>query len=471
MNDPNGLVFHCGVYHMFFQYNPAGSTWGNMSWGHASSADLVHWTEHEVAIEHRPTEAIFSGCVVVDHHNSSGFSLTAGVAPLVAIYTSAYGDGRQAQSLAYSVDAGISWERYAGNPVLDRSSTAFRDPKVFWYSTGGDTGFWVMVAVEAEAREALFYRSDDLTRWTLLSAFSAPHPAERHWECPDLFALPVDGDPSRMRWVLVVSVNPGGVAGGSGTRYFIGDFDGISFTAADTDAVVANRQWLDWGRDYYAATSFDNSPRGRRIMIAWMNNWDYAADVPTTPWRGAMSLPRELSLRNGGGLTALVQRPAAELVALDAVAGKLTREAFDLDGQQPLPSGFSYRIDATFEPIDATEFGLDLFVGHGEATRLRYSCETGLLRVDRSGCGETAFSPEFPSIDSAPVALDHSLLRLEIYIDRGSIEVFAQAGAVCLTQQVFAAEEATGCMLVSAGGRTRVEQLVWQPLQPTRPGG
>lgn len=245
MNDPNGMVYVDGVYHLFFQYNPEGTTWGNMSWGHATSTDLVTWEQHPVAIpqtfndEGVSIEDIFSGSVVVDENNTSGFGEPGGETPLVAIYTSAYTGahpslaGIQAQSLAYSLDKGMTWTKYDGNPVLDRGSANFRDPKVFWYE--GDTeSYWVMVAVEATEHKVVLYRSDDLKEWDHLSDFGPANSMAGIWECPDLFELPVDGDPDDTKWVMVVNLNPGAVAGGSGGQYFVGDFDGVTFTSEST---------------------------------------------------------------------------------------------------------------------------------------------------------------------------------------------------------------------------------------------
>jgi levanase len=247
MNDPNGLVHHDGTYHLYYQHNPSGNRWGNMSWGHATSPDLAHWTEQPLAIPQTfdddgvSIEDIFSGSVVVDHGNTSGFG-TAQEPPLVAVYTSAYtaahptSAGVQAQSLAYSTDGGYTWTKHAGNPVLDRGSANFRDPKVFWYDdeTDPDGGYWVMAAVEAVDHQVLLYRSDDLVDWTYLSTFGPANATGGIWEVPDLFELPVDGDPDNTRWVMVVNLNPGSVAGGSGGQYFVGDFDGTTFTPERT---------------------------------------------------------------------------------------------------------------------------------------------------------------------------------------------------------------------------------------------
>ena len=318
LNDPNGLVYANGTYHLFYQHNPSGNVWGNMSWGHATSADLLHWDEQPVAIACDEQEAIFSGSAVLDAHNTSGFG-TPDNPPLVAIYTSAYSpasplSGRQAQSLAYSTDDGATWTKHSGNPVADRGSADFRDPKVFWYD-GGAGSYWVMVAVEALDREVVLYKSADLKAWEYLSTFGPANATGGVWECPDLFELPVDGDAGNTKWVLVVNLNPGGIAGGSGGQYFLGTFDGVAFVSETTvteglqqdDSRMAEYGWLDWGRDYYAAVSFSNAPDGRRLMIGWMNNWQYGADTPTSGWRSAMSLVREVSLATRGGRVVLVQ--------------------------------------------------------------------------------------------------------------------------------------------------------------------
>ncbi|MCZ7631093.1 MAG: glycoside hydrolase family 32 protein [Microthrixaceae bacterium] len=308
MNDPNGLVYHAGTYHLFFQHNPHGDQWGNMSWGHATSDDLLSWTEQPLAIpqtfdDHgRSIEDVFSGSVVVDHDNTSGFG-TAEDPPLVAVYTSAYTLDhprralKQAQSLAYSTDGGYRWTKYDRNPVVDRDSTDFRDPKVFRYrsDTSGER-YWVMVAVEAVERQVVIYRSEDLRTWRYLSTFGPANAVAGVWECPDLFELPVGDNPGDTRWVLVVSLNPGSIAGGSGAQYFVGAFDGVTFTSENTGAGSDDYLWLDWGRDHYAAVSYDNAPGSKRIMTGWMNDWTYAGSLPTSGWRSNMTLPREVTL-------------------------------------------------------------------------------------------------------------------------------------------------------------------------------
>jgi fructan beta-fructosidase len=302
LNDPNGLIYYEGSYHLYYQNNPFGNVWGNMSWGHATSTNLITWTEQPVAIACDEYEDIFSGSVVYDQHNTSGLG-DGTAAPLVAIYTSAYKEnsqhaGIQAQSLAWSTDGGYTWSKYHGNPVLNRNSANFRDPKVFRYN-GPAGAYWVMVAVEALDFTVVMYRSDDLKSWDYLSSFGPANATGGVWECPDLFPLPLDGNEDLIRWVLTVNLNPGGPNGGSAGQYFVGDFDGVTFrsettvTEGDQDpARMAEYLWLDWGRDYYAAVSFSNVPDGRRLMMAWMNNWQYGNDIPTSPWRSPMSLVR-----------------------------------------------------------------------------------------------------------------------------------------------------------------------------------
>ena len=278
MSDPNGLIHYAGTWHMFYQSNPSDDSWGNMSWGHATSPDLLTWTEHPVALPHTATEHIFSGSCVFDATNSSGLG-TADWPPLVAIYTAHYlptseRTGTQAQCLSYSLDGGSHWTDYAGNPVLDRGSANFRDPKVFRYEDS-----WVMVSVEAEHQQVLIHRSDNLIDWTYASTFGPAHAAAGAWECPDLFELPVAGRDER-RWVLLVNLNPGAVAGGSGCQYFVGDFDGTTFTpdrligtSMDRalgldDPLLRSYDWFDFGRDCYAVVSFADVPDGRRIVWA-----------------------------------------------------------------------------------------------------------------------------------------------------------------------------------------------------------
>lgn len=489
LNDPNGLVYHDGVYHLFFQNNPFGNVWGNMSWGHATSHDLLHWTEHPVAIACDETEDIFSGSVVVDHGNTSGFG-TADAPALVAIYTSAFKaaseySGTQAQSLAYSTDAGMTWQKYAANPVLTRNSAHFRDPKVFRYQ-GRDGGFWVMVAVEAQHQTVVFYRSEDLKSWEFLSDFGPANADQGEWECPDLFPLAVDGDPENIKWVLIVNVNPGAVAGGSGGQYFVGGFDGVRFTPdpgsvvapagvaaiGDPTAVAAALQeclWLDWGRDCYASVSFSNVPDDRRIIIGWMNNWDYANQLPTAPWRSSMTLARELRLTAVNGAARLIQQP---LLAgpgtgneVPAARDQLAPDAFDLrDSNLRLPAavpGSAHIIEAEILPGSTGQVAFHLFATDDGSTGtvLSYNAATAQLALDRRQSGNTGFHEKFPSVESAPLVLEDGVLKLQIVVDHCSVEVFAQGGKVVLTDLVFPPTGSQENWLSAEGGAAAILKL------------
>lgn len=422
VNDPNGLVFFDGEYHLFFQHNPYGDQWGNMSWGHAVSRDLVRWTELPVAL--RPDELgdVYSGSAVVDHHDTSGFF--GGRPGLVAIYTSA---GRtQQQSIAYSSDRGRTWTKYAGNPVIANPGIAdFRDPKVFRHD-----GRWILLLAAGD--RVHFHGSADLVHWEKLSEFGADRGSHGGvWECPDLFPLSVDGDPGRTRWVLVVGVNPGGSAGGSATQYFVGDFDGTAFTAEGPAEEV---RWVDRGADFYAAQSYSDVPDGRRLWLAWMGNWDYAADVPTQPWRGMMTTPRRLGLTEAGGRVELVQQPVDELARVRTGRRAWSGEVGAADG--PEFPGTSVDIVARFRPGTATSFGVDVFAGPRHRTRVRYDVAAQRLCVDRTRSGSVRVAPGFPAVHSTPLAVDGDL-PIRIVADRSGVEVFAAGGRAVLTDLVF----------------------------------
>jgi sucrose-6-phosphate hydrolase SacC (GH32 family) len=290
MNDPNGLIYVDGEYHLFFQYNPEGKNWGHMSWGHAVSKDLLHWRELPVAIPEDDKYMIFSGSAVLDVNNSAGFGKNA----IVAIYTSASRTTPviQSQSIAFSLDKGRTFTKYEGNPVIDINSEEFRDPKVFWDETRNR---WVMVLVKAKEHKVSIYSSPDLKSWKFESDFGPAANVNGVWECPDLFELPING---RKYWVLIVSFNPGGIYGGSGAQYFVGNFDGANFIPIRDKEKV---NWLDYGQDNYAAVTYNNAPNGRRILIGWMSNWQYANKLKPTAWTGAMTIPHELSLVEIGG--------------------------------------------------------------------------------------------------------------------------------------------------------------------------
>ncbi|MDF9750003.1 GH32 C-terminal domain-containing protein [Arthrobacter sp. ES3-54] len=810
MNDPNGMVFHRGVYHLYYQHNPSGNTWGNMSWGHATSTDLTHWKEQPLAISTDDQEDVFSGSVVVDKDNTSGFG-TKKNPPLVAVYTSAYKDasphrGLQAQSLAYSLDDGQTWTKYSGNPVLSRNSANFRDPKVNWYGTPGGGGYWVMTAVEAQEHKVVLYKSANLKDWTALSEFGSANATGGQWECPDLFPLAVDGDKKNIKWVMVVNINPGGVAGGSAGQYFVGNFDGTTFTSettkpaaalppgtvlagfndgthngwtvnnepgnwkngpftdapasgaiggqqtvsgftgaglvnsfndgdwplgsmqsptftvsddylnflvgggkhprvsdkldnappegdlkfdgfevspgttladagwtgtgdltpnfqpsasggdfvigakrintfetgaapgddrqgtltspefpitknfmsmlvgggnrpadsgqilavqllingsvvrslagdnsgilnwkgwdvsefagqnaqlrvvdeatggwghltldhvmlTDTAAVprsdeetvnlVVNGQvvrtatgndsetldwaswnvkefvgqqaqikvvdnnrfgwghiladefiaspaaattrlqsydWLDYGRDYYASVSFANMSESKRVMLGWMNNWDYANDIPTNPWRSAMALPREVELTQTPEGPRLTQSAVKQVDKLAQKPSYSTKKGIPIaEGTTPLPaaaSGQVQRVDVTFAPGAAKKSGITVLGDGASSTVIGYDATTGKLFVDRTNSGNTAFHPAFASIEDAPVTLDKKgYVTLRIYLDRSSVEVFAQDGLRTITDQVFPNAGADKLALFAEGGIAQLKSLTVTPLE------
>ncbi len=329
MNDPNGPVYNQGGYHVFYQLNPFGNEWGHMSRGHAVSPDLIHWRNLPVAIPEQNGVMIFSGSAAVDWNNSSGLCTGSGLpgpSCLVAIYTGSNGKV-QNQNLAYSYDRGRTWTKYSGNPILDLHRANFRDPKVFWYRPGRK---WVMVVALSDQHQVRFYASEDLIHWAFMSNFGPAGATGGVWECPDLFELPVENRPGERRWVLSVNVNPGSIAGGSGDQYFVGEFDGSKFMNYNSGGLTL---WADYRKDFYASTSFSTMPPsdGRRVWLGWLDNWEYAARVPTSPWRGQQSLPRVLKLRRFPQGVRLVQSPVAELHTL---RGRGVGNPISLDGME-----------------------------------------------------------------------------------------------------------------------------------------
>ena len=468
MNDPNGLVYHEGQYHLFHQYNPYGKTWGHMSWGHATSEDLVHWEHQPVAIWEEGPEMIFSGSAVVDEKNTSGFG-EEGEAPLVAIYTSHYdrpgteAGFDQAQSLAYSTDGGETWTKYAGNPVLEGTPPDFRDPKVFRYEPEDK---WVMVVAVPMQHRVQLYESRNLKEWSLMSEFGPAGATGGKWECPDLFELPVDGDPDDTRWVLEVDLNPGGVAGGSGAQYFVGDFDGTTFTEDESVREEGEALWVDYGKDFYAAITWNNVPSERRLWVGWMNNWTYANELPTSPWRSAQSIPRELSLRTIGGEPRLVQAPVQELQQLRQNHQQVESLAIE-DGERSLGeegiSGKALELVATLDVGEAQRAGLKVRVGESQETVIGYDAEAGEVFVDRTDAGQDKFSDAFPARMTAPLEVEGGKVALHVFVDWSSVEVFAEDGARILTSRIFPDPESQGVRLFAEGGAARLVSLdAWE---------
>ncbi|UXM93051.1 glycoside hydrolase family 32 protein [Paenarthrobacter sp. JL.01a] len=469
LNDPNGLIYHDGTYHAFYQYNPRANSWGNMSWGHSTSKDLVNWEQQPVAMEASAAEEIFSGCMVMDSNNASGLG-SAGNPPMVALYTSAYGkngalpQGAQAQSVAYSLDGGTTWQKYSGNPVLNLAPTNnnFRDPKVFWYEPGQ---YWMMTTVVADAQVVKLFKSTDLLHWDYLSDFSGVGAQGGLWEVPELVQMPVDGSTAK-KWVMVLSINPGGIAGGSGMQYFVGDFDGIRFAAenaAAPDAPLSESQWLDHGADYYAANSISHAPGDKPVLLGWMGNWDYAQNVPTTPWRGSMAIPRELTLVRGEHryeLRSAIATTARE--ALERRGGEVRNKDLTVGSSvQDLGGDFEGRsqlIELELDLISAQEAGIILrrSADGKSGLRISYAKENRTLKVDRSQAGTGNFSEKFSPYHqvSLPPAGNDGKVRLTILLDSSSVEVFAQDGVAVITDTFFPDWDATGTSVFSTDGET-----------------
>ncbi len=459
MNDPNGLLYANGLYHLFYQYNPFGDQWGHMSWGHAVSRDLVHWEHKPVALWETEEGMVFSGSAVYDLENTSGLG-TADTPPLVAIYTAHYkSTEKQAQHLAYSTDGGQSWQLYPGNPVLDIEARDFRDPKVFWYAPEAK---WIMVVALAAERQVHFYASKNLREWTFLSAFGPAGAVEGVWECPDLFPLAVDGDPRILYWVLKVDLNPGGPVGGSGGQYFIGHFDGQRFIPeAPVGADRTHARWLDYGADFYAATTWFGTPQEdkHRLWVGWMNNWLYAQAVPTSPWRGQLSLPRQVSLRRIDGQLYLVQTPVPSL-------STLRRQHWDIQNR-PIPEGTSLlpvrgktlELIAELAVGKAWRVGLKVRVGEHEETVIGYEVATQRVFVDRRHSGLVAFHPEFAARHEAQLPLRAGKLQLHVWVDWSSVEVFAGEGQVVFTELIFPDPESEGVAVFAEGGEAQLVSL------------
>jgi len=463
MNDPNGPVYYKGEYHLFYQYNPFGNDWGHMSWGHAVSPDLIHWQHLPVALPEEKGIMIFSGSTVVDAHNSSGFCRESGAAEpscLVAIYTG-HTEKLQTQNLAYSNDRGRTWTKYPGNPVLDLHMKDFRDPKVFWHEP---THRWVMVAALPTLHKVRFFGSTDLKHWAFLSDFGPAGVTAGVWECPDLFPLPVEGEAGQTRWVLSINVNPGGIAGGSANQYFVGHFDGTSFVNANSPDQVL---WADYGKDFYASTSFSDIPAtdGRRIWLGWLLNWEYAAKVPTSPWRGMQSIPRTLSLKRFPYGIRLVQAPVKELAQPRLSRFIILGKDFATANRNLLARRIhsdAQEITAEIDAGNSSEAGIRVRKGKDEATTIGVDWARQEVFVDRTRSGDIAFDPRFPGRHAGPLLpAGGKQVKLHIFVDRSSVEVFVNDGATVISDAIFPSRESQGIELYSNGDARLVKLEIW----------
>ena len=487
MNDPNGMVYKDGEYHLYFQYNPYGSKWGNMHWGHAVSRDLIHWEHLDPAIARDPVGHIFSGSSVVDKKNTAGFGKDA----IIAIYTNNSVNHDEMQCIAYSNDNGRTFTKYEGNPVLTPFDGLkdFRDPKVFWYEK--DKCWFMIVSADKETR---FYKSKNLKKWDYVSAFGkglGQQPCQ--YECPDFFQLPVNGDEKNKKWVMTMNINPGCWFGGSATEYFVGDFDGKNFTCPDANEV----KWLDWGKDHYATVTFSNT--GSRVLaITWMSNWQYANLTPFKQNRGANGLPRELKLYEKNGKYYISEDVAPEALALRKSAKELGSQT--VEGEKAF-AGATSGMEGAFEieadvTADANGIaGIELYNNKRERTLIYIDMKEGKVVMDRTESGLTDFGKQSVPHDielawdkqraaegKQPARIENSInykndfalatwaplslcqegkkaFHLDIFADKSSIELFVDGGRIAMTNLVFPVAPYENVKLYSKGGKAEFQNM------------
>ena len=419
MNDPNGIFYKDGVWHLYFQYNPFGSQWENMNWGHSTSRDLIHWTYEGIPIQPDALGVIYSGCCVVDKDNVAGFGKNA----VIAFYTSA--GTSQTQSIAYSLDNGKTFTKYAGNPIVTSNVPDFRDPKVFWNE---DTQLWNLIL--AAGQQMSIYSSKNLKDWTFESHFGEGYGNhDGVWECPDLIKM---GN----KWVLLCNINPGGPYGGSATQYFVGHFDGHKFTCESAPTVT---KWLDYGKDQYATVTFNNAPNGRIVAIPWMSNWQYGNHVPTLQFRSANGLPRELGLFSYQGESYISVKPSPEV--FEAFSNKTSTKL------QPA----SY-IEVTNIKGNAS---ITLKNNQNEEVVMVYDAKKGTFSMDRNQSGVSEFSSEFKTITTSPTY--GAISGLQIFVDKSSVEVFDVDGKMAMTNIVFPTSPYTD--VVAKGCKVKIHAL------------
>ena len=487
MNDPNGMVYKDGEYHLYFQYNPYGSKWGNMHWGHAVSKDLLHWEHLDPAIARDPMGHIFSGSSVVDKNNTAGYGKNA----IIAIYTNNSTSHDEVQCLAYSTDNGRTFTKYEGNPVLTPFDGLkdFRDPKVFWYEKGK---CWYMI-VSAD-KETRFYKSKNLKKWTYVSSFGkglGQQPCQ--YECPDFFQLPVNGDKKNMKWVMIMNVNPGCWFGGSATEYFVGDFDGKNFTCPDGNDV----KWLDWGKDHYATVTYSNT--GDRVLaMTWMSNWQYANLTPFKQNRGANGLPRELKLYEKDGKYYISENVAPEAYVLRKDSHELGNEtvdgAKDFKGAAAHMEG-AFEIEADITPDANGIAGIEISNNKRERTMIYFDMKKGKVIMDRTESGLTDFGKkavphdielawdkqreqqgklpfrmenainyknDFALATWAPLSLcedGKKTYHVDIFVDKSSVELFVDGGRIAMTNLVFPVAPYENVKLYSKGGKAEFKNV------------
>ncbi len=459
MNDPNGMVFYNGRYHLFYQHYPDSTVWGPMHWGHATSTDLLHWTHQPVALYPDSLGYIFSGSAVVDSANTSGFG-KEGKVPMVAIYTSHDTTGERAgtntfqtQSIAYTVDDGTTWIKYAANPVLKNPGIRdFRDPKVAWH---GESKKWIMTLATKD--RITFYSSPNLKDWTKESETGSDFGAHGGvWECPDLFPLDYNG---QKIWVLLVSINPGGPNGGSATQYFTGRFDGKTFTPYQTDT-----RWIDYGPDDYAGVTWSNTGN-RKIFIGWMSNWQYANVVPTASWRSATTAPRDLSIEKIGAKYMVRSMPSPELAAIaeqPVSFGNSDETNYDLTAKAGQLTGPA-RVQLTSNNVE--NFSVTLSNSGNEKVVIGYDKDSNHYYIDRTASGKTSFEKGFAAKHAAPRLTDKTAIDLTLIIDNASVELFADGGLTVMTSIFFPNQPFTA-IAVQPGKGFAIKSLQYARLKP-----
>ncbi len=450
-NDPNGLVYNNGVYHLFYQHNPFANIWGHMTWAHATSKDLIHWKHLPIAIPEENGVMIFSGTCVVDKKNTSGFGKN-GKVPMVAVYTGHIENVNQSQHIAYSLDDGITWTKYASNPVLDLHKKDFRDPKIFWHQ---QKKYWVMALMFPVEHIMQLYSSKNLKDWNHLSDFGPAGDTSGVWECPDLTQVPVEGMPGKKKWLLQTSQN-------ATMQYFVGEFDGVKFTNEN----LADKIYRpDYGPDYYAAIAYNQLPATvLPTSIGWVNNWNYANDIPATPWKSAMALPRTLSVKKDNGEWILIQKPVA-------VAATLRKKIFQsqnepVENRKVLPvKSKQFEMEVTLEPSASAVSGVKIAVGENNYFEIGYNAAQQLFYIDRSKSGNTSFNENFKNMHRFEkiIPLKNKKLQLHIYFDNSIAEIFVNGGEAAFTAQIFPDEKDMGIELFSEGGKSKFSNLsLWQ---------
>ena len=430
MNDPNGMVYYKGEYHLFYQYYPDSTVWGPMHWGHAISKDLTHWENLPVALYPDSIGDIFSGSVVVDHNNTAGLQ-DGSEKTLVAIFTQhnmamekAGKNNFQTQGIAYSNDKGRSWKKYSQNPVLKNPGMRdFRDPKVSWQ---GKFKKWVMTL--AVGNEIYFYSSKNLKDWSLSGKFGLEEGSHGGvWECPDLMEMKV-GNGKESKWVLLVSIGAGATNGGSGTQYFVGDFDGNTFKNDHSKETIL---WVDYGCDNYAGVTWSNT--NRHLFLGWMSNWQYAQTVPTKSWRSAMTIPRELALQKTNNGVRLFSTAVKEMESL-----RISKVPIDVKQNKVYPFSLGeLLVTVDLNKSDTDDFGIEFSNTLHEKIKVGYIKSSKQFYIDRTSSGDTTFSEKFPAIHYAPRLSNDQLLSMHIFIDHSSVELFADKGAVAMTDIFF----------------------------------